>query len=235
MGCRAGTEISREAIDLVFLPTGTNVERGGQYLEFVLQQMQAALMALTGFEANDIVANSRKNPLDAWRRLQKRDDPTTRGRKRNLLRAIISPGICSLLELQAGIERWESFVSRYEKKVKSKLDDEIKHAGLEALVPEELEKFLILNSNRLRTFEDARLKIVTYVETKFGLTIRDARPGEAVSRAQSTLLRPAKGNHRWRVLHMRRCSLSTPLQCTQRQEQAIVWQRQAERKIMVQE
>ena len=65
MGCRAGTEISREAIELVFLPTGTNVERGGQYLEFVQQQMQAALMALTGYEANDMVANSRKNPLDA--------------------------------------------------------------------------------------------------------------------------------------------------------------------------
>ena len=55
----------------------------------------------------------------------------------------------------SGIERWESCVFRYEKKSKDKLDDEIKLAGLEALVPEELEKQLILNSNRLRTFEDA--------------------------------------------------------------------------------
>ena len=37
------------------------------------------------------------------------------------------------------------------------------------MVPEELEKHLILNSNRLRTFEDARLEVVTYVEAKFGL------------------------------------------------------------------
>ena len=66
------------------------------------------------------------------RRLQNRYDPTTRGRKRNLLRTIISAGSCSLLELQAGIDRWESCVSRYEKKLKSKLDDEIKIAGLEA-------------------------------------------------------------------------------------------------------
>ena len=109
--------------------------------------MHTALMALTSYEANDIVANSRKNPLDAWRRLQKRYDPTTGGRKRNLLRTIIFPGRCSLLELQAGIERWESYVSRYEKKMKDKLDDEIKLAGLESLVPEELEKHLILNSN----------------------------------------------------------------------------------------
>ena len=142
-------------------------------------------MALTSYEANDIVANSRKNPLEAWRRLQKRYDPTTGGRKRNLLRTIISPGRCSLLELQAGIERWESCVSRYEKKLKNKMDDEIKLAGLEALVPEELEKHLILNSNRLRTFEDARLEIVTYVEAKFGLRIRDSKPSDTGLREHS--------------------------------------------------
>ena len=113
-------------------------------------------MALTSCEANDTVANSRKFPLDAFRRLQKRCDPTTGGRKRYFLRTIISPGRCSLLELQAGIERWESYVSRFEKKMKDKSDDEIKLAGLESLVPEELEKHQILNSNRLRTFEDTR-------------------------------------------------------------------------------
>ena len=142
------TEISTEFVDREFLPIMKNQERGVQNLEFVLQQMHTALMALTIHEANDTVANSRKNPLEAWRRLQKRYDPTTGGRKRNLLRTIISPGRCSLLELQAGIERWESYVSRHEKKMKDKLDDEIKLAGLESLVPVELEKHLILNSNR---------------------------------------------------------------------------------------
>ena len=104
-------EITMTAIDLEFLPTDANKDRGVQHLEFVLQQMHTALMALTSFEANDIVANSRKNPLEAWRRLQKRYDPTTGGR-RNLLRTIISFGRCSLLQLQAGIERCESYVSR---------------------------------------------------------------------------------------------------------------------------
>ena len=65
-------------------------------------------------------------------------------------------------------------MSRYEKKLKDKLHDEIKLAGLEALVPEELEKYLTLNSNRLRIFEDARLEIVTYVEATLGLRIRDS-------------------------------------------------------------
>ena len=152
----------------------THEDRGVQNLEFVLQQMQTALVALTSYEANDIVANSRKIPLEAWRRLQKRYDPTTGGRNRNLLRTIFSLGLCSLLELQARIERWESYLSRYEKKMMNKLDDEIKLAGLESLVPEELEKHLILNSNRLQTFEDARLEVVTHVEAKFGLRIRDA-------------------------------------------------------------
>ena len=121
------TEITTTAIDLELLPTDSNEDRGIQNLEFVLQQMRTALMALTSSETNDIVSNSRK-----------------------------TPGRCSLLELQAGIESWESYVSRYENKMEDKLDDEIKLAGLESLVPEELEKHLILNSNRLRTFEDAQ-------------------------------------------------------------------------------
>ena len=76
-------------------------------------------------------------------------------------------------------------MSRYEKKLKDKLDDEIKLAGLESLVPEELEKHLILNSNRLRTSEDARLEIVTYVEAKFGLRIRDSKPSDTSLRGHS--------------------------------------------------
>ena len=105
--------------------------------------------------------------------------------KRNLLRTIISLGRCSLLDYQAGIERWESYESRYEKKLKNKMDDEIKLAGLEALVPEELENNLILNSSRLRTFEDARLEIVMYVEAKFGLRNRDSKPSDTGSREHS--------------------------------------------------
>ena len=76
---------------------------------------------------------------------------------------------------------------------------EKKLAGLEALVPEELEKHLILNSNRLRTFEDARWEIVTCVEAKFGLRLRDSNPSDAGFRecsdpmdVGSTLSRRAK-------------------------------------------
>ena len=50
---------------------------------------------------------------------------------------------------------------------------------------EEMEKHLILNSNRLRTFEDARLEIVTYVEAKFSLIIRDSKPSDTGGRGHS--------------------------------------------------
>ena len=82
------TEITT-AIDLEFLPTDTNEDRGVRNLEFVLQQMHTAPMALTSYEANETAADTRKNPLEAWRRLQKRFDPSTGGRKRNFLRTIL--------------------------------------------------------------------------------------------------------------------------------------------------
>ena len=99
------TEITTELINREFLLTATNQGRGVQNLEFILQQMHTMPTDFTSDDANDIAANSRKNPLEAWRRLQ----------KRNFLRIVVSPERCSLLALQAGIKRWESVVSQYEK------------------------------------------------------------------------------------------------------------------------
>ena len=58
------TEITTTAIDVEFLPTDTNEDRGVQNLKFVLQQMHTALTALKIYETNDIFANSRKNPVE---------------------------------------------------------------------------------------------------------------------------------------------------------------------------
>ena len=68
---------------------------------------------------------------------------------------------------------------------KKKLNNEIKLTDLEALKTEELEKHLIFNSNRLRTFEDTRLEIVMYVEAKFCLRIRDSKSSHTGSREHS--------------------------------------------------
>ena len=84
-------------------------------------------------------------------------------------------------------------MSRFEKKMKDTLDDEIKLAGLESLVPEELEKHLILNSKRLRTFDDARLEVVTYVEAKFGLRTRDSKLSDTSTRGHSDPMDVGRG------------------------------------------
>ena len=130
------------------------------------------------------------------------------------------------------------FVSRFEKKMKDELGDEIKLAGLESLVPEELEKHLILNSNRLRTFEDARLEVVTFVEAKFGSDtgVRGDSDPMDVRCGQLSLVWQRKRvieSSRW-VIQVRWSTFSTRLQCTQEHSQAIAWKRQTEQ-VMVQE
>ena len=174
------------------------MDRGVQNLEFVLQQMHTLFTALTRYEANDIVVKSRKNPLEAWRRLQKRVDPTTGRRTKSCVHdhfswTVFSSGVRSgdrtLGVPCVAIREW----------LKDKLDDDIKFVGLEALVfeelekhlnleslePEELEKHLNFNSGPLRTFEDARLNVVTCVEAKFGFGIRDSKPSDTGVRGHS--------------------------------------------------
>ena len=202
--------------------------------------MHTILTDLTSDETKDIVANSRKNPLEAWRMLQKRYDPTTGGRKRNLLRTVVSLGRYSLASgTPSRIKRWESYVSSEQKKLKNKMNDQIKLTGLEALVPEELEKHLVLNSNRLRTFEDARLEIVTYVEANFGFKFRDSKPSDTGSREHSdpkdvgavnslSCQVKEKGSSVSRVwcFQVRWSTLS--MQCKQETPARIVWQKQSE-------
>ena len=105
--------------------------------------MHTALMVLTRYEANDIVANSRKKPLEAWRKLQG-SDMIRRQEEEN-------ETFCAQSFLMDSTLFWTSKRgSNAGSLTKEKLDDEIKLAGFESVVPEELEKHLIFNSNRLR-------------------------------------------------------------------------------------
>ena len=61
---------------------------------------------------HDMVQKCGKNGGEAWRLLHRRFDPATGGRKRNLLRAIISPGRCKIDDLQAALTKWELMVQR---------------------------------------------------------------------------------------------------------------------------
>ena len=83
------------AIDLEFLPTDANKDRGVQYLEFVLQQMHKALTALTSYEGEWHCSQLAEESVGGVAETTEAIRSTTGGRKRNRLRTIISPGRCS--------------------------------------------------------------------------------------------------------------------------------------------
>ena len=162
------TEITTELIDREFLPTATNQGRGVQNLEFVLQKMHKALVALIMRRRILLPTRGRTH----WRHGGGcRRDMTRQQEEGN-------ETFCERSFLRDGALFWNSkqglnagCVSRFEKKLKDKMDYEIN------------------NSNRLRTFEDARLEIVTYVEAKFGLRVRDSKPSDTGSREHSDHMR----------------------------------------------
>ena len=148
------TEITTELVNREFLPTATNQERGVQNLELVLQQMHTTLMALTSCEAGVALLPTRGRTH--WRHgggcrndmiLQQEE-----GNETFCARSFLRDGAL-FWNSKRGLY-WESFVSRYEKKLQNKMDDDIKLI-LSHRCREELEKHLVLNSNGLRTFEDA--------------------------------------------------------------------------------
>ena len=76
-------------------------------LDDKVYQLHTALQQLTTGEPFDISRNVGKgNGLECWRKLSRRYDPATGGRKRNLLRQILTPGRCLLEDLGQALERW---------------------------------------------------------------------------------------------------------------------------------
>ena len=120
-----------------------------------MNQLYTVLVSLTEDESNDIVIGSGAgNGLEAWRRLHRRWDPSTGGRKRALLKSIISPPRCRLEKLQGCLERWQEQVRKYEKMrnhegFREKVTDDVKQAALEMLVPTDIENHLVLNNQNV--------------------------------------------------------------------------------------
>ena len=88
--------------------------------------------------------------------------------------------------MRPAIEQLEDLVRRYEARrsasgTRELLSDDIKSASLELLVPNDLEKHLILNKNRLTTYELMRQGIELVVESSVGSKGSVARPGTASS------------------------------------------------------
>ena len=154
-------EITTELIDLEFLPTSTNVDRGVRNLEFVLQQMHTALMALLVMRQMTLLSTRGRTRWrdgeDCRNALIRRQEEDHEASNDHFSWTVLSSGSSS--------EDQTMEVLRVErrKKLKDKVDDESRLAGLEALVPEELERHLILNSNRLCQHLCAHTGIVGFV------------------------------------------------------------------------
>ena len=171
-------------------------------------QIYTALTQLTDGESFDLVRGAGPgNGLESWRKLHRRFDPATGGRKRNLLKSMLNPGRCTYSELGSGLEKWEDMVKRYEsrkndKGEREKLGEDIKMSTLESLVPEDLEKHLLMNQSRLKTYELMREEIVGFVEARHGTKINEPRIQATTSNAMDVDAlgkagKGGKGNKGW--------------------------------------
>ena len=147
-------------------------------------QLFRLLSSLTTHESEDLVINA-KNGYEAWRRLNRRWDPLTAGRKRNILRAILNPErVKSWEAVRPGMEQLDDLMRRYEARRNERgerevLSQDIKCTSLELLVPTDIERHLILNKNRLGTYEEMKQEIEVLIETVAGAKGKVHRPGSS--------------------------------------------------------
>ena len=154
------------------------------HLEEKDAQLHAALQTLCEGEAFTLVRSAGRGAgLEAWRKLHRRYDPSTGGRRRALLRQVLTPQKCSKVEeLSSSIELWEEAVRQFEQRrrpdgSRAQLDDDIKIAVLEAMCPPDLEKHLQLSRHRLSTYEEVRAELSNYLETRAGTKVQLRLPG----------------------------------------------------------
>ena len=147
-----------EALDRQFGPMGAERIEDVQEKS---EKVHVALLALTESESFDIVFGAPPSGLEVLRRLVRRWDPLSGGERRALLRQILVPDRCNLQDLPAGHEK----MGKTGPLIRA-LDDDIKTAALEAVVPGELEQHLAMNRARLITHEQVRSEIQAHVEAR---------------------------------------------------------------------
>ena len=108
------------------------------------RELHDVLLMVTEREPFDLVLNSTCG-FEAWRRLSRRFDPTTGGRKRALLNSILSPNRTKLEELPQAMEKLLDSIRLYERRkdstgARTTISEDIKISVIERLVPAELEK-----------------------------------------------------------------------------------------------
>ena len=158
--------VTNEALDQQFGPTSAEPVDEVQEKS---EQVHVALLALTESESFHIVLGTAPSGLEARRHLVRRWVPLSGGKRRALLRQILVPDRCKLQDLPAGLEKWKEVVRRYDKSKSSgtttaALDEDIKTAALEALVPSGLEQHLARSRARLIMYEQFPSEIQAYIE-----------------------------------------------------------------------
>ena len=140
------------------------------------RELHDVLLMVTEREPFDLVLNSTCG-FEAWRRLSRRFDPTTGGRKRALLNSILSPNRTKLEELPQAMEKLMDSIRLYERRrdstgARTTISEDIKISVIERLVPAELERHLVLNRDRYVSFNDILGEIQSYVEHQTGSKIK---------------------------------------------------------------
>ena len=139
-------------------------------------ELYDVLLMVTEREPFDLVLNSTCG-FEAWRRLSRRFDPTTGGRKRALLNSILTPNRTKLEELPQALEKLLDSIRLYERRrdstgARTTISEDIKISVIERLVPSELERHLVLNRDRYASFNDILGEIQSYVEHQTGSKIK---------------------------------------------------------------
>ena len=122
------------------------------------EQVHVVLLAWTQGESFDIVLGAALSGLEALRRLVRRWDPLSGGKRREHFCAKYWFQIGANCKIfPEGLKQGEELVHRYERSNSSgPMTADIKIAALNALVPSELEQHLALNCARLITYEQVR-------------------------------------------------------------------------------
>ena len=167
--------------DMVKEEFGSEADASDQVeeIDYKLSQLYLALVSLTEDESQDIVVGAGPGRgAESWRKLFKRWDPVVAGRRRALLRQIISPERCKLEELVGCWERWEQLVRRYEKQKDSEgqkqvVARDVKMTSFEMMVPSDIENHLILNRSRINTYELQCKEVQDILDAQIGGKIKE--------------------------------------------------------------
>ena len=119
-------------------------DRFGEQLRLLNQveeNLYTCLSSFTDGEAWSIASNTPEgHGLEAYRRLCFRFDPSTAGRRRNIVSSLLNPEKVKLDDLGKAIETWEEKIRAYEQRrgpdgERMEMDDDIKSGAFQSMCP----------------------------------------------------------------------------------------------------